>query len=288
MITDILSQRQGWGDQTTGGAGGDIRMVKTQEELKNALIDTVPLWIVPQNDIVVQGQLRVASSKTLDARGTHVTVRGDNGGFTYVGSNIIMLNVNFDGGWADYTHDTEGADGVQARGSENLWFHHCRFAQWKDGCIDLKEGCKNVSVTWCRFEKHYQAFLWMVTGGTLAYCYGSALARRFPKSVGGRVHAYNNVIEGWLDPEIECAKDGGQLLSEYSSWTPGKIKTVGKAQGGAISSTNHFAKGVTFTNVGKIDKTFAADSRFKAKITKSETFKSAVKSGAGCTLIAGV
>jgi pectate lyase len=288
---DILNERQGWGNQATGGKDGAVRAVSTPAEFATAAADPAPLWISFAAPMTITGPIKVGSNKTIDARAFpgKVKVLGDKGGMRMEGvKNIIVIGVDFDGGWKDYGRDTEGADGVQARNASDLWFDHCRFAQWPDGCIDLKEGMKNVSVTWCRFDKHYQALLWMVNGGTLAYCYATNLAKRFPKSVGGKLHAYNNVIASWKDLEIECARDNGQLLSENSVWLPGSLKKVGLAvAGGRIQSKGHLANGVTFLNTtGKVDATFISASRAKAKIVKADDkLRSMVVSGAGPTIL---
>jgi pectate lyase len=271
---DILSERQGWGNQS---------------ELASALADPNPLWIRFGAPLTITGPLSLTSNKTIDGRDFpgKIKVTGDNGGLKGQDvNNIILIGLDFDGGWANYKTDSEGSDGLQLRNASNIWIHHCRFAQWRDGCIDAKEGTKNLSVTWSRFDKHLQALLWMANGATLAYCYATNLGRRFPKAVGGKIHAYNNVIASWTDVEIECARDGGQLLSEYSYFIPSKLYKVGLVvAGGSISSKNHSAKNVKFLNTGSVSSSFASDSRARAKITKTlnSTLRSKIQNAAGPT-----
>jgi pectate lyase len=285
---DILSERQGWGNQATGGKDGVVVFVASSAEFTTALGSSQPLWIRFKAPMTLTGPYKCGANKTIDGRDFPGLIRmtGEKGGMRIEGvGNVIVIGVNFDGGWAKYTEDTEGADGVQVRNASDLWFHHCRFAQWADGCLDAKEGSKNLSVTWSRFDKHNQALLWMANPATLAYCYATNIGKRFPKSVGGRMHAYNNVIAKWRDVEIECARDNGQLLSENSVWLPGTQKKVGLVvAGGVINSKGHLASGVTFLNKGTVNATFASQSRSKAKVVKADAnLRAAVEKGAGPT-----
>ncbi len=44
--------------------------------------------------------------------------------------NIILLNLEFDNGWLNYTTDSEGADAINIVDSHDIWIHHCEFLQW--------------------------------------------------------------------------------------------------------------------------------------------------------------
>jgi pectate lyase len=294
MYLDVLSERQGWGKDVTGGKDGAIYTVTTTADsgpgsLREAWESDIPAWIqfgVPGS---FKGTFQPKGNKTLDARLFPGQVRifgGNKTGAKLDGANnTIILGVNFDDQWADYTRDTEGADGITARNVSGLWLHHCRLAQWSDGAIDCKENVKNVTVSWCKIEKDFQAFLWMAIGATLCYSYSSKVARRMPKSVGGRVHSYNNVIEAWKDIEIQCARDNGLLLSEYNLWVPSGFNKVGSVvNGGKIQNVGHKTYGsVVFSANQLVSSTFASESRARAKMIKTpnDALRDKIKAEAG-------
>jgi pectate lyase len=275
---DILNEREGWGKDATGGAAGQLITVTDGAALAAALTSPTPLWITfPQGavaDIVMPNVVKWGSNKTLDCRGADINIRTANHDkrlFDWIGnSNVIMINARLEDGYANWKVDSEGSDGVHIENCSNFWIHHCTFSQWRDGSIDMKRGVKNGSVTWSRFSKGAQCLLWMGIGVTLAHCRATQIMKRFPKSVGGKVHAYNNLIESWNAAEIECARDNGQLLSEYSVFSPSGFNKVGHiVAGGKIASKNHRqVKSCSFLNSGAIDSTFASASRANAKMIK--------------------
>jgi pectate lyase len=278
-LQDILSERQGFGRNATGGATQCI--VSSASELKNAMASTESFWITFSGPVTITDKLPVTSNKTIDARGQDVVVTKN--GLSLNGSkNVIFIGVNFDGGYDDWQTDGEGADGLQGRDCSDIWVHKCRFSQWKDGSFDLKQNVQNISVTYCKIQKNLQSLLWCADGGTVAYCYAYRLSKRFPKSVGGKLHSYNNVVERWGATEIECATENGILLSEWSVWINGNTTKVGLVSGGGkIYSANHKSGGVTFIK-NSISEDWKSKARATAKITKDHAqVKSMVMTGAG-------
>jgi pectate lyase len=92
---DILSERQGWGKNATGGADGSIFHVTSLADsgprtLRDALNRDEPLWIVfdVSGEIVLSSPLVPKSNKTIDGRGQAINIRGKDHnvtGFKFMG-----------------------------------------------------------------------------------------------------------------------------------------------------------------------------------------------------------
>lgn len=296
MIFDVLNERQGWGNQVTGGAAGAVQHVTSLADsgpgtLREALALPAPAWIVfdVDGDIVVQSTINPTSDKTVDGRGRNINVRSadhNTTGIQAVGvHNLIFLNFTMDDQYADWKEDSEGADGVNLRDCDGVWFHHMQFSRWRDGAIDMREKNTNVSVTWSRFYKVYQACNW--TGDRLSAGYNvfEKCAARCIQVIGGKAHSYNNLISDWGKETVQCAKEGGQLLSEGNVFIPdGYNRVNNRKNGGKIRNEKHLLlKPVSFLGGDdKIDPTFASESRARAVVRKADkSLKSLLREQAG-------
>lgn len=276
---DILGDRMGWGDQVSGGQVGSEVAVTTNADsgagsLREACEAVGPAWITfPQPmTITLQKPLLIKSNKTVDARlpSGMVTIKGaahQVTGFDINGaSNLIFISLNMDDGWSNWGSDSEGADGMRIQNSGDIWVHHCRFAQWRDGAIDMKGGVKRVTMSYCKVEKIYQALNW--DGDLLTFCYSRVdqVGARALQVIRGRAHSANNFISNWKKASIQNVKDGGRLLSEKSLWLPGSYNQVNMRDSTSkITNEKHKAlKPVTFSGGNNFsDATFFAQSREK-------------------------
>lgn len=154
-------------------------------------------------------------------------------------TNIIIFNLNFDGGVQNWDKDGEGSDGITIHNSNRIWIHKCSFSRWVDGAIDARtDGVSplpsDITITSNKFEKIYQALNLTADKVTFAWNHCSQIRKRCIKIIGGKGHSYNNVIEGWNAPEIQNAKDGGQILSQANIFSPLGTKKINKIEGGKI------------------------------------------------------
>jgi pectate lyase len=281
---DILSERQGWGKNATGGADGSIFHVTSLADsgpgtLRDGLNRDEPLWIVfdVSGEIVLSSPLVPKSNKTIDGRGQAINVRSKDHnvtGFKIHGvNNLILLSFTMDDKYPDWMMDSEAADGINIVDSADVWIHHMHFARWRDGAIDMRGGAKNISVTWSRFEKIFQALNWTGSRLSFGYNYCSNVSRRCIQMIKGKAHSYNNLIERWGKATIQNAKDGAQILSEKNLWLPGGFNQVNScSDGGKIRMKDNYGlKPTTFLGCQKIDSTFVSSSRALAKITSPKS-----------------
>jgi len=211
---DILSERQGWGKNATGGADGSIFHVTSLADsgpgtLRDGLNRDEPLWIVfdVSGEIVLSSPLVPKSNKTIDGRGQAINVRSKDHnvtGFKIHGvNNLILLSFTMDDKYPDWMMDSEAADGINIVDSADVWIHHMHFARWRDGAIDMRGGAKNISVTWSRFEKIFQALNWTGSRLSFGYNYCSNVSRRCIQMIKSKAHSYNNLIERWGKATIQ-------------------------------------------------------------------------------------
>ena len=199
---------------TTGGAGGKVVTVTTQEELEKYAQAEEPYIIrVPgeikitekQNpktryEILTTKEIHIASNKTIIGvgKGGHIV----NGGF-FIGPgmhNIILRNLTIRdsflaGDWDGVRNDF---DGLQMDNAHHIWVDHCHFTRHGDGCLDTRAGTTYLTVSWCVFSDHNKTFGcgWDTKASaqiTLHHTWFRNTACRAP-AVGQvlRAHFYNN------------------------------------------------------------------------------------------------
>lgn len=105
-----------------------------------------------------------------------------------------------------------------------IWIHRCYFSRWRDGAIDIRydssvgsgELSHHISATRTVFKEIYQGINWSANKASFGYNWCDDVQRRCTMNIGGKVHSWNNVIEGWNDKSIQNSKNGVEMLSEYN------------------------------------------------------------------------
>ena len=156
----------GWctlGDGITGNETNTVYHVTTYEEMKNAFkkIDgeIKNRTIYFDADIFVPTKFFVGGAKNLTLYGKpgtklynniHSSVQDESGIFYFKEcENLIIRNIVMECAGA---FDNSSADNMQLVTCKNVWVDHCDFLDGVDGCLDIKTGTDNVSITWCRFR----------------------------------------------------------------------------------------------------------------------------------------
>ncbi|MBR4572331.1 MAG: hypothetical protein IKO28_02805 [Prevotella sp.] len=156
----------GWctlGDGITGDETNNVYHVTTYDEMKNAFkkIDGVikNRTIYFDNDIYVPEKFFVGQAENLTLYGKpgtclynrKHTADQDSSGIFYFKEckNIIIRNIVMECAGA---FDNSSADNMQLVTCKNVWVDHCDFLDGVDGCLDIKTGSDNISITWCRFR----------------------------------------------------------------------------------------------------------------------------------------
>jgi pectate lyase len=159
---------------TTGGAGGKVVTVTTQEELEKYAQAKGPYIIRVAGEIKVAEkqnprtryeklttkEIHVASDKTIIGVGKSGHIVG--GGF-FLGPgthNVILRNLTIrdtfvPGDWAGLSNDF---DGLQMDDAHHVWVDHCHFSRHGDGCLDSRAGTTYLTVSWCIFSDHNKTF----------------------------------------------------------------------------------------------------------------------------------
>lgn len=256
----LLDEIEGWGTGTTGGIDGTVFVVDTLADdgptsLRTALESPAALWIVfaPGLEGVIDlgGTIQVGSHKTVDARGHAIQIRtqADDTAFEITGqTNVIFANLVLDDEVASWDQDSEGEDGITIHDSSYIWVHHCSFARWLDGAIDIRfdggELSHHISVTWSRFAQDYQALNWTADRISFGHNVCDEVRRRCIQMIDGKGHSYDNVIGGWNEVSIQNAKDGAQLYSQSNMYVPKGFASVNsRVNGGKIRNVNPHAFG---------------------------------------------
>lgn len=145
---------------TTGGGALPPQLVKTLDELKQAVKGTDPAVIQIQG-VLEAGAVAVGSNKTLI--GSCGAELHGHLGISHA-SNVIVANLKIVGyGVGDCSKDPDfdaevgcssGADAVSITGaSHHVWFDHCDISDGTDGNLDINAGSDFVTISWTKF--HY-------------------------------------------------------------------------------------------------------------------------------------
>ena len=291
----LFDEIEGWGTGTTGGLGGTVFVVDTLDDagdrsFRAAIQSPEAHWIVFADGLNGTIQLiepiEAGSNKTVDARGHAIQIRG--GGGTdpfkaikiYGQTNLVFVNVNFDDELDSWDQDAEGADAITISNSDHIWIHHCTFARWMDGAIDIiheptepGEMPHHISVTWSSFSRTYQALNWTADRISFGHNVCERVRRRCIQMIEGKGHSWNNVVADWNAAAIQTAKDGGQLYSQRNMFVPGSASEVNaRVNGGKIhNSKNHAFGNVQFVGGDDaIDEQFENDSKMLARIDECD------------------
>jgi hypothetical protein len=299
---DILSQRDGFGKNATGGT--KLYKVTTLADsgpgsLREALQSSESLWIHfdVSGKIVCNTAIYAKPNKTVDARGRAITIKGatqTTGPLRlYDTNNIILLNLTFDNEWPDWATDSEGADAITILNASNIWIHHCRFMRFSDAGIDTKTPTTNLSVTWSRFKQIWQACAWQGNNLSIGYSICESVGARFPKAIDGSVVSYNNILYKWSNEGIQGVKGtAGELLAWRCMYRRSELKQCNDRAEGKIQTTAPwFAEGLNDVEfVGGSDavsRTFVDRVKAVCKVSEaSQSLYDQIMSKAGPTLAA--
>ncbi|XP_057860144.1 probable pectate lyase 18 [Cryptomeria japonica] len=221
----------GFGKNAIGGQNGRFYIVTDPNDddpvnprpgtLRHAVIQTEPLWIIFQRDMVIQlkEELIMNSYKTIDGRGANVHIA--NGAcitIQYV-TNIIIHgihihdckpagNTNVRSSPTHYGYRTRSdGDGISIFGSSAIWVDHCSLSSCADGLIDAIMGSTAITISNSFFTHHDKV---MLLGHSDAYTqdvkmqvtvafnhFGEGLVQRMPRCRHGYFHVVNNDYTHW-------------------------------------------------------------------------------------------
>ncbi|KAK8358263.1 hypothetical protein V6Z11_A04G006500 [Gossypium hirsutum] len=217
----------GFGKNATGGRDGDVYVVTdsgnddplnpTPGTLRHAVIQTEPLWIIFDHDMVInlREQLLINSYKTIDGRGHDIQITSGPCITLHNVSNVIIHNIyihkclpsGYAMVWDPFPHSGSDGDGISIFGSRDVWIDHCTLANCYDGLIDATYGSTSITIS-NNYMLHHNEVMLMGHSDeflddknmqvTIAFNYfGEGLVQRMPRCRHGYFHIVNNVYTGW-------------------------------------------------------------------------------------------
>nr|BFF27897.1 pectate lyase [Glycomyces mayteni] len=149
---------------TTGGAGGAVVTVTTQEDLNGYATAAEPyvIRVAAAIDIAPRGtEIRVASNKTIVGVGTRGQIVG--GGFFLAAGvhNVIIRNLTIRDTLMpeDDPDDKEfDFDAIQMDTADHVWIDHNTLTRMNDGLIDSRKDTTFLTVSWNRLHENNKTF----------------------------------------------------------------------------------------------------------------------------------
>lgn len=221
----------GFGQYTTGGAGGETHTVTTAADFKS-YVETVgtPYIVQVQGAIdlnsVASGKVSIQSNKTIRGIGENPTIIGSLA-FKKGSSNVIIERLNITCPTASYG---EG-DGISVKEDiNNVFITKCTVHDCWDGLVDVTRRSDWVTISWCNFyfsvpdnNNHNRVTLIGSSDDpsppdegkfhiTFHHnWYGQYCIQRIPSVRFGRAHIYNNyysfsnnIYGVWSRIKAEC------------------------------------------------------------------------------------
>ncbi len=252
VYEDLLHYRSGFGQNVTGGAGGEVVVIKTLDfhELKKALIDDKPKWIRFKaglsGAIEIEETLFIGSNKTIDGRGADITLTSpdDCDGILFWGTkkqgkptsirrNLIIHNIKI-------TRVGSGRNCGQGIGiafnAQDIWVDHVSFSQNGDESLSMGKGATNLTASWCKFIDTDKAILLGWSDGddpekeraldekmkvTVHHSFFDNVNGRTPILTYGKAHFYNNFQRDW-NWAAAASYEWGELYSENNIYVGSK------------------------------------------------------------------
>ena len=154
---DILTNLVGFGEGTTGGAGGSVCRVTSLSDsgsgsLRACTANSSPTWVVfdVSGNIDLNSAIRLRSNTTIDGRGQDVTIRGFGLQLRRI-ENVVLHNLRFDDGTDDAIMIRDATD--------HVWVDHVSLSGFGDGLIDITNAATDVTVSWCELSGHDKVML---------------------------------------------------------------------------------------------------------------------------------
>jgi pectate lyase len=205
---------EGFGAAATGGEGGDIVQVASEEELTAALETEGPLQIEVTSNIALSDSADVTSNKTLIGAGTSGGISGATLNVSEA-DNVIIQNLTFTG---------SDDDAINVEYSTNVWIDHNDVSGASDGGIDIKRASDNITVSWNHTHDQDKNMLLGHDDGNgsedsgmlhVSYHHNwfDGTNQRNPRvRFGNPVHVYNNYYDNVGSYGVASTIDAGVLV----------------------------------------------------------------------------
>jgi pectate lyase len=257
----------GFGQNTTGGAGGTVVTVTTAADLAYyvGIVDTP--YIIQVSGVIdlnslTDKKISTRSNKTIKGIGENPTIIGQVG-FKNGSSNVIIerLNISSPSGYGE-------GDGISVKEDiNNVFITKCTFLNCYDSCIDITRRTDWVTVSWCKFYFTHIANndrVHLIGGGdthddqgklhiTFHHnWYGFQCWQRIPSVRFGRAHVYNNYYNCSNNLYCvrtrlyaECLVENNYFINVQNPWER-YVSSVGVDHPGLLYAAGNVLNNVTW------------------------------------------
>jgi len=242
------------GEGTTGGAGGSVVTVCTEEELLAAVEDDIPRVVRIICPIAPSRRVRVGSNKSILGGSTDATISVH--GFNIQQKrNVIVRGIHF-------CCAVEPDDGITIDGSTNVWIDHNEFysdmeedKDYYDGLLDIIRGSDFVTVSWNQFHDHWKVMLISSSDDagstdigrlhiTIHHNHFYSCYSRLPSIRFGTAHIYNNFYDNVISNAVN-SRMGAEVLVENNVFRNSRQAVTtsqdSREDGYAVLRNNNFA-----------------------------------------------
>jgi pectate lyase len=261
----------GFGEGTTGGAGGTTVTISTLDDLKRTLRETTPVIVNISGIISGAENLTVMSDKTIQGVDAHSGLKGLSLSLKGV-NNVIIRNLIL----SDTLESATNGDEIHLEQATHVWIDHNDLfedvnpgSSDYDGLIDITHGSDNITVSWNRLHDHYKSSLVGHADDNAAEDTGHLhvtyhhnwfykVSARTPSLRFGTGHVFNNYFQD-IDVTAVHSRMGAQMLVENNVFRNVAIPVITTTQsiqdGYANISGNDFGGGTpNITQVGTFTK----------------------------------
>lgn len=260
-LTSNVFAADGFGQYTTGGAGGTVVTVSTAADLKRYVEPNNSPYIIQVSgtidlNSVENGKVSIRSNKTISGIGENPTIIGSLA-FKKGSSNVIIerLNISAPSGYGE-------GDGISVKEDiNNVFITKCTIYNCYDGCVDITRRSDWITVSWCKFLFTHPAnndrvhLVGSSDDATDDYgklhisfhhnWYGTQCYQRIPSVRFGKTHIYNNYYDCpnnlycvWSRIKAECLIENNYFKSVKDPYSI-HVEDEGPEDYGKISASGN-------------------------------------------------
>jgi pectate lyase len=204
----------GWGQGTTGGAGGGSVTVSSASAFISAVTSSATQTVYVNGTISLSSMQKVASNKSIIGVGTSGKITGSGLNVASV-SNVIIQNLTFSG---------SNDDAINVQYSTKVWIDHNDLSNAYDGATDIKRASDYVTVSWNHFHNQDKNCLLGHDDGngaedkghlrvTYHHNWFDGTTQRNPRvRFGTPVHVYNNYFNNNSGYGVASTEGAGVIV----------------------------------------------------------------------------
>lgn len=271
----------GWGQGTTGGAGGGSVTVNSASAFISAVTSSSAQTVYVNGTISLSSMQKVTSNKTIVGVGTSGKITGS-GLNVANASNVIIQNLTFTG---------SNDDAINVQYSTKVWIDHNDLGGAYDGALDIKRASDYVTVSWNNFHNQDKNCLLGHDDGngsednghlrvTYHHNWFNGTNQRNPRvRFGNPVHVYNNYFSNIGSYGVASTENAGVIVEGNYFENVEDPYHLGEADSGPGSLV---ARNNTKVNSGAGETGGSVSNpSYSVTIDSSSGVKSSVTSGAG-------